>query len=135
MIRFAMICGVLVLANLGSAVWAQDTEAGEFYYRQFCVACHGLTGQGDGPAAAALRVPPADLTGLSARNGGRFPMQRVIATIDGRIAPGAHGSDMPVWGSFFAQEADTEGLGLAGSALQTRGRILMLATYLATLQP
>jgi len=135
MFRFEMICGVLVLASLGTAARAQDTEAGEFIYRQFCVACHGVTGRGDGPAAAALRIPPADLTGLSARNGGHFPMQRVIATIDGRIALDVHGSSMPVWGSIFAQEADTEGLGLAGSALQTRGRILLLALYLATLQP
>ena len=31
-------------------------------YAQNCAICHGASGQGDGPAAAGLAVPPADLT-------------------------------------------------------------------------
>jgi putative copper export protein/mono/diheme cytochrome c family protein len=31
-------------------------------YPDNCAACHGAHGKGDGPAAAALKVPPADLT-------------------------------------------------------------------------
>lgn len=31
-------------------------------FHQHCTACHGATGQGDGPAAAALSPQPADLT-------------------------------------------------------------------------
>jgi copper transport protein len=34
---------------------------GEVIYRQSCLACHGLTGRGDGPAAGTLRSRPADL--------------------------------------------------------------------------
>jgi len=39
----------------------------------YCAACHGLDGKGTGPAAAALKKAPADLTKISARNGGTFP--------------------------------------------------------------
>ncbi len=35
--------------------------AGERIYRQQCDACHGVTGAGDGPAAAGLRPRPVDL--------------------------------------------------------------------------
>jgi putative copper export protein/mono/diheme cytochrome c family protein len=37
-------------------------DAGRTLYAQNCVACHGATGHGDGPAAKTLPVPPADLT-------------------------------------------------------------------------
>ncbi len=35
---------------------------GEALYRQHCQACHGAEGHGDGPVAAGLSHPPADLT-------------------------------------------------------------------------
>jgi putative copper export protein/mono/diheme cytochrome c family protein len=35
---------------------------GEGLYGPYCASCHGPDGQGNGPAAAALRVKPADLT-------------------------------------------------------------------------
>lgn len=35
---------------------------GATLFAQNCVVCHGATGQGDGPAAASLAIPPADLT-------------------------------------------------------------------------
>ena len=35
-------------------------------YAKHCIACHGQAGYGDGPAAASLKPPPADLTGRHA---------------------------------------------------------------------
>jgi putative copper resistance protein D len=35
---------------------------GEAVYRAHCQLCHGVAGYGDGPAAAGLQPPPADLT-------------------------------------------------------------------------
>jgi mono/diheme cytochrome c family protein len=35
--------------------------AGETLYLANCSACHGSTGAGDGPAAAGMSPPPADL--------------------------------------------------------------------------
>lgn len=37
-------------------------EHGAALFRAHCAPCHGPTGRGDGPAAAALNAPPADLT-------------------------------------------------------------------------
>ena len=37
-------------------------EQGAALFRTHCMPCHGQTGRGDGPAAAALDAPPADLT-------------------------------------------------------------------------
>lgn len=38
-----------------------DPKAGQKTYNTLCVACHGQTGKGDGPAAAALPVKPKNL--------------------------------------------------------------------------
>lgn len=39
-----------------------DPEKGKETYAVFCASCHGITGKGDGPAAAALPVKPTNLT-------------------------------------------------------------------------
>lgn len=39
-----------------------NPEAGRAHYDALCATCHGATGRGDGPAAAGLQPPPADLT-------------------------------------------------------------------------
>jgi mono/diheme cytochrome c family protein len=41
---------------------AASIVRGEAVYAGNCVACHGADGSGDGPAAAGLRIKPADLT-------------------------------------------------------------------------
>jgi copper transport protein len=40
---------------------AASVEAGQRLYAQRCASCHGLSGRGNGPLAAGLRPPPADL--------------------------------------------------------------------------
>jgi len=45
--------------------------AGESLYETNCAACHGSQGAGDGPAAAGMSPPPANL---------RWTMQRPIAS-------------------------------------------------------
>jgi hypothetical protein len=48
------------IRNLFSPTVA-SVEAGQRLYTQHCVCCHGATGRGNGPLAAGLRPPPADL--------------------------------------------------------------------------
>jgi mono/diheme cytochrome c family protein len=82
-----------------------DTSAasGPQMYKHYCAACHGSTGKGDGPAAEALKVPPADLTMLAKKNGGKFPADHVIAVLRFGATEPAHGAkEMPIWGPLFA---------------------------------
>jgi mono/diheme cytochrome c family protein len=79
-----------------------DRQSGAQLYAQFCASCHGLVGRGDGPVAPALNVAVPDLTRISERSGGRFPVEDVAATIDGRALAISHGTHrMPVWGYRF----------------------------------
>ena len=76
--------------------------SGAEMYKTYCAVCHGLNGTGNGPAAEALKTPPADLTTMAARNGGRYPALRVSAILRGEDVLAAHGSkDMPIWGKLL----------------------------------
>ena len=52
-----------------------DTSAasGKEMFDSNCAVCDGLDGRGNGPAVAAMKVVPPDLTQLAAKNGGKFP--------------------------------------------------------------
>lgn len=82
-----------------------ETLEGGALYVAYCASCHGRDARGNGPAAAALKVTPPDLTTLSQRNGGKFPRELVEKTILGEDPVAmAHGSrEMPVWGPIFGQ--------------------------------
>jgi mono/diheme cytochrome c family protein len=101
--------------------------AGKDLFREFCAVCHGTAGKGDGPAASALKTPPADLTQISARNGGKFPEAKIQHIINGDAdSPVAHGSkDMPVWGNIF-QHMGAQDLGAV--------RVYNLVKYLEEMQ-
>ena len=46
-----------------------DAKAGKAKYDSLCGGCHGTTGKGDGPAAAALKPKPQDHTNGKYMNG------------------------------------------------------------------
>jgi mono/diheme cytochrome c family protein len=87
---------------------------GASIFRNSCAACHGLDGQGNGPASKALKRALPDLTRLSQRNGGAFPAIHVRTTImfgTDDIIP-AHGSkEMPIWGPLFHEIEFDQDLG------------------------
>jgi len=75
---------------------------GKAMFHEYCAACHGVDGKGNGPAAPALTKAPADLTQLAAHNNGKFPDVRVSRYIEGMDTVQAHGTrDMPIWGDVF----------------------------------
>ncbi len=94
-------------------------------FLSYCATCHGKLGRGDGPAAAALKTAPADLTHISARNKGSFPEVRVKRFIEGADEVAAHGTrEMPMGGpAFRAMDRDTAAL-----------RVQALADYLKAMQ-
>ena len=96
-----------------------------------CASCHGFDARGDGPAASALRPPPADLTQIAARSGGVFPESSIVRLIDGRFDLPAHGSrEMPIWGARLANQIP----GLATGDEVARGQIASLVEYLKSQQ-
>ena len=75
-------------------------------FAHHCALCHGPEAQGNGPLAGTLMTLPKDLTKISQRRGGIFPVAEVRALIDGRDPLGAHRSpEMPRWGEFWSEPA------------------------------
>ena len=102
--------------------------SGKDMYVAYCAVCHGTDGKGGGPAASALKVPPADLTLLSKNNGGKYPALKVASAVHGESALPAHGSkEMPVWGPLFRNIS-------GGQESEVQQRIANLSKYIDTLQ-
>lgn len=96
---------LLALSALSGVTRAADfsTYTGAELYKRFCGACHGVTGEGNGPVAASFKIMVPDLTLIARRQGGQFPAERIHRIIDGRLVPAPHGSrEMPIWGWEFA---------------------------------
>jgi mono/diheme cytochrome c family protein len=70
------VCVALLLGQPMVGV-AQNEEAsiawGKELFLRRCASCHGEAGKGNGPAAVALKNPPADLTQISKKMVARFP--------------------------------------------------------------
>jgi mono/diheme cytochrome c family protein len=112
-------------------MWSAESEpnvqvsSGKDLFMRYCASCHGEKGEGDGPAAAALKKSPADLTKLSLTHGGQFPRTEVMRFIDGERPVPAHGPrHMPVWGEVFREKSDSN----------ARMRIHSLTTFTESLQ-
>ena len=114
---------------------ASGVGTAEREFRLYCSNCHGEGGRGDGPKTFGLSGPAPDLTGLSKRNGGVFPRERLQAIIDGREALKNHGDrEMPVWGMWFKMEAEEDLGGAEGDEGTVQRRITALIDFLETLQ-
>jgi mono/diheme cytochrome c family protein len=108
-------------------------EVGRAIYDDNCAACHGLSGMGDGPSAASLNPKPANLTTLSARNGGEFPQTRVMGVIDGYARRYQSGDPMPEFGAFIHGPTTLVDTG-DGVLTPTPEWLADVANYLRTLQ-
>ena len=112
---------------------ADEFDPGKAEYLTACAACHGDAADGKGPIASMFRAPVPDLTGLAQRNDGEFPFLKVFQIIDGRAKLRAHGDPMPIFGSRFRAEAESEGTAYGSEAI-TRARLLELVLYLQSIQ-
>lgn len=128
----------LLMAISSAAGFAAErkVDIGQREYFSNCVACHGITGKGDGPVVQVLKVQVPDLTLLSRKNSGVFPFARVYESIDGRLQYPAHGTrDMPIWGSTYNAGGAPEHDDYPYNAeFFVRSRILALIDYLNRIQ-
>jgi mono/diheme cytochrome c family protein len=105
-----------------------NAASGQEMFGSYCAACHGVDGKGAGPAASALKVAPPDLSGLAAKNGGKYPSLHVSSVLRGEAETPAHGSkDMPVWGPLFRHLSQ-------GHDAEVQQRIANLNQYVESIQ-
>lgn len=99
----------LTFVSIAACAPSQDSSfAGSELYANYCSACHGLVGEGDGPVAAVMQTNVPNLRTLSERSGGTFPRDAVRAYVDGRNLPVSHGDrQMPIWGNVFQWDEET----------------------------
>ena len=94
----ALLGAGLVVA--GCMTTPPEVSRGGQLFQDNCAGCHGTGGEGDGLAAAGLDPKPANLTGLSQRNGGVFPTAEVMSAIDGYTRQGSR-TEMPEFGAYL----------------------------------
>jgi mono/diheme cytochrome c family protein len=137
-LRVVLLCAFLItLRSMGVAqeprvinIPARHTSAnsGRQMFEAYCAACHGKEGKGDGPVAAALKAPPADLSVLARQNNGKFPSIKVAKAITGEAGVSAHGSkEMPIWGPVFMSMSHQH-------ESEVHLRVANLADYIKSLQ-
>ncbi|MFN3662330.1 c-type cytochrome [Yoonia sp.] len=123
----------ILIAMLALAACVDEEPMdGRSAFLENCASCHGADGTGDGPMARGLGVSPPDLTQISARNGGTFPRDRVMSTIDGYQAGGHLSGAMPEFGAGDMGDTvivETNGLGTPVPMM-----LLALTDYVESLQ-
>ncbi len=79
-----------------------DPKAGKAKYDLLCASCHGNTGKGDGPAAAALPTKPRNHTDGKYMNA--LPDKYLFDIIKGGGVGVGKSPLMPVWGGQLKDE-------------------------------
>lgn len=130
----ALAVAALVLAAClpdGAQLGAAPAD-GRALYGQYCAACHGPTGRGDGPGAEGMRPRPTDLTGLAARNGGVFPLVPVMSRVYGYHSGKAGSGPMPEFGPLLEGRTVLVETG-PGIMTPTPEKLVALAEHVAAL--
>ncbi|MFN6951697.1 MAG: c-type cytochrome [Albidovulum sp.] len=128
-----IVAALSVLVTLAACA-PERQVSGRALYEEYCLVCHGASGRGDGPAAAGLVRPPADLTRIAERNGGSFPMIRVMSVIDGYSRRGDRASIMPELGAALQEGPLVLYDAGDGRAVPTPANLLALGEYLQRIQ-
>lgn len=98
-----------------------------------CASCHGENAKGNQADNLDSANAP-DLTLISKRNNGQFPVSRIYEIIDGREVLEEHGTRaMPTWGDLFLTDTIWEGCSQVDETI-VRGRIMELILYLDSIQ-
>jgi mono/diheme cytochrome c family protein len=122
---------VVSVSSVSAQTFGLADLSGAELFERFCAACHGAGAHGDGPVARGLVTAVPDLTRINERNDGRFPVDAIRDTIDGRSLVVSHGTRvMPVWGYEFWVE---EGADITAER-EARELVRRLVLYLESIQ-
>ena len=131
------LIGIGLLAASGVASAQVRADMGRLEYEANCIACHGSEGKGDGYYGKVINVKVPDITTISKRNGGVFPVEKVMMLIDGREVPPAHGvRQMPIWGIDYSLKSAEiyKNFPTHDPETYVRVRILALVDYIYLMQ-
>lgn len=133
MLARALLPLTLTLAACVPGEVPSRAASGHQDFLELCAPCHGVSGSGDGELASGLAHPPADLTHISARHKGDFPMAYVMSKIWGYEKGKAPAALMPKFAPLM--EGPTV-LVDTGDGIQTPTplRLVEIANYLETIQ-
>ncbi len=114
---------------------AGRVDFGKKEFESNCASCHGVTGKGNGPLTDLLKKSPPDLTQLSKKNGGVFPMDRLYQVVEGGDIAAHGGRDMPIWGREYKIQAAEHYMDTPyDPEAYVRARVLSLLEYINRLQ-
>ncbi|MGA7869430.1 MAG: cytochrome c [Candidatus Binatus sp.] len=125
---------LLLMVALALTAGPAVAQSGKQDYDSYCAECHGPDGKGNGPSVSTIPMtpPPSDLTLLTRENGGKFPFQEVVDTIDGRkVVPSHERIQMPFLGTTL-QKPGEEFTPESNAAVKRR--IESMARYVESLQ-
>ncbi|MEI6800668.1 MAG: cytochrome C [Pseudomonadota bacterium] len=131
--RHRLLPLLLILAACVPTPPTPAPSSGKADFADLCAPCHGRGATGDGDLGKSLAHRPADLTGLSQRHGGVFPMAYVMSKIWGYSHGAAPDALMP---KFAPLMVGPKVLVDTGDGIQTPTpqRLVEIAAYLTTLQ-
>ena len=95
----SLTLALLVVGTVAGNSYGQNQAEGKKLYTNFCSACHGDTGKGDGPSGRALPARPADHTNGAVMNQLNDKFLVDVITKGGSAV--GKSSFMPAWGSSF----------------------------------
>ena len=91
-----VVAAISVLSSPTASAAEANSVDGRRLFAEHCAACHGKNAEGDGPSASELQTQPADLTKISERRGGVWPLLEVMSIIDGYTKRFVPREGMPV---------------------------------------
>ena len=127
------LLALIACAATAACVQTDEPINGQMAFMESCAGCHGSDARGAGDVGQTLDIVPPDLTTVAARNGGVFPRDAVMSTIDGLTRRPHFSADMPEFGAgdmgdtIIVENAD-------GTGTPVPERLLALADYLESLQ-
>ncbi|MFT5343638.1 MAG: mono/diheme cytochrome c family protein [Paracoccaceae bacterium] len=119
-----------VLADCATDSSMPEPSEGERIFADNCTACHDYRGTGSSQLVGGQTAP--ELTRISARNGGEFPIAQVLSQIDGYGRGKDPAEVMPEFGDLL--QGETVPVDVDGTLIPTPRPLAALLAYLESVQ-